>query len=148
METRQLWVSDSEITDYLRNELSFPGVQQVALLRKTRREILTGQTKTEHWYVLTSCPRKRLNPSDFLKTIRAHWQIENSLHNVKDRAMQEDHQVISTPGLGPVLTTLRNLALNALRKIHPPNTTQDSIPTLSLNLLMKPLQTVQKFLKL
>jgi predicted transposase YbfD/YdcC len=119
----------------------------VALLRKTRREIQTGQTKVEHWYVLTSCTRQRLNPSEFLKTIRAHWQIENSLHNVKDRALQEDHQAISTPGLGPVLT-LRNLALNALRKMHPPNTTQDSIPTLSLNLLMKPVQTVQKFLTL
>ena len=47
--------------------------------------------------------------------IRNHWEIENSLHHMKDRSWDEDVHTLRRPGLGEVYASLVNTALNALR---------------------------------
>jgi len=48
----------------------------------------------------------------FLHIIRAHWQIENSLHYIKDVAYQEDLDRTRTGQIPYVKTTLRSFAIN------------------------------------
>jgi len=45
------------------------------------RAILSCDTR----YFITSLDSSDITPSDLQKTVRDHWQIENSLHFVKDR---------------------------------------------------------------
>lgn len=50
-----------------------------------------------------------------LKYVRGHWQVENSLHFVKDRWWDEDRHWQRRPGLAPRLAALTNAALTLLR---------------------------------
>jgi predicted transposase YbfD/YdcC len=50
-----------------------------------------------------------------LKYVRAHWQVENSLHFVKDRWWDEDRHWSRRPGLAERLASLTNVALTVLR---------------------------------
>jgi len=50
-----------------------------------------------------------------LKYIRGHWQVENSLHFVKDRWWDEDRHWQRRPGLAERLAALTNVALTLLR---------------------------------
>jgi len=54
-------------------------------------------------------------PQQLLKYVRGHWQIENSLHFVKDRWWDEDRRWSRRPGLAERLATLTNVALTLLR---------------------------------
>ena len=75
--------------EYVREELTFPGVKQVAKIKKTilkKCKIIA----TDDWYGLTSCSRKILLPQVFLETVRGQWSAENSLNHVKDRSWLED----------------------------------------------------------
>jgi hypothetical protein len=51
-------------------------------------------------------------PKNILSLIRCHWQIENSLHMVKDRWRDEDKHYLSMPGLGERFTCLLNRAVS------------------------------------
>ena len=108
---REIWVCDGEGAEYVREDLAFPGVKQVAKIRKT----ISQQGKiiaTEDWYGLTSCSLATLAPSVFLKTVRGHWSVENSLHHVKDRSWLEDKIYSKETNPGLILGILRNLSLN------------------------------------
>jgi hypothetical protein len=50
-----------------------------------------------------------------LKYVRAHWQVENCLHFVKDRWWDEDRHWSRRPGLAERLASLTNVALTVLR---------------------------------
>jgi hypothetical protein len=50
-----------------------------------------------------------------LKYVRGHWEVENSLHYVKDRWWDEDRHWIRRPGLAERLASLTNIALTLLR---------------------------------
>lgn len=61
------------------------------------------------WYVSTMA----LSAAEAAKAIRAHWQIENALHHVRDVGMGEDaSQIRKSAG---VFAQLRTLSLNWLR---------------------------------
>ncbi len=49
------------------------------------------------------------------KKIRAHWKIENSLHWVKDKIMNEDKCMIKGQSLSENVAAIRNLVLNIFR---------------------------------
>lgn len=99
----------------MRERLDFAGAQQVALLRKTTRNIDTGKTTVENWYLITSVARALATGRFFLDTARRHWGIENKLHHVKDRTWLEDDQKTRQRGSGAVLALLRNAVVNGLR---------------------------------
>jgi hypothetical protein len=50
-----------------------------------------------------------------LKYARGHWQVENSLHFLKDRWWEEDRHWSRRPGLGERWASLLNVALTVLR---------------------------------
>ena len=92
----------------------FPGLKQIACIRKRifKKGRLSGE---EIRYYVTSASKKTLSARKFLKAIRDHWQIENSLHHVKDRSWLEDKLYSKIPEQGWILGKFRNYALNALR---------------------------------
>ncbi len=116
---RELWICNGFTADYIREELNFPAALQVGYLRKSTylNDALVNQ---EHHYGVTSCPKTELPPEKFLDKIRKHWEIENGLHHVKDRSWLEDHQYSNSRQKGGILGTLRNLSLNSMRVLFPP----------------------------
>jgi hypothetical protein len=54
-------------------------------------------------YHIPSASRRKLSPKKFLCGIRSHWQIENTLHHVKDRSWSEDKMYSKVPEQGWVL---------------------------------------------
>jgi hypothetical protein len=70
-------------------------------------------------YFLSSLDPGKVTPSDLQKLVRDHWQVETSLHFVKDR-WWEDRHYLERPGLGLVWIALTNAALSVLRLLQIP----------------------------
>lgn len=67
----------------------------------------------ESFYYISS---RSSNAFYYSEGIRAHWAIENSLHYVKDVSMNEDSSRIRTKNAPINISTIKNIALNILRK--------------------------------
>ena len=146
---RELWTCEGIGAEYVRNELNFPSVLQVYYLRK--QTYLNGKIKhQEHSYGITSHSKKDLSPSALLDAMRKHWEVENGLHHVKDRSWLEDHQYTSSREKGRILGVLRNLSLNILRVLLPPNPDrkkrkhQKSLPLQAIGHIANPVRTLNK----
>jgi hypothetical protein len=109
--TWKLWIEKGNIANHIREELNFPSVMQVAYLEKTILNLSTQEKTIESGYYITSAKQKILPPDNFLLGIRNHWGIENSLHHILDRTMNEDKQRSSTHEQGMNLKILRNLVI-------------------------------------
>jgi hypothetical protein len=71
-------------------------------------------------YFLSSLDPGKVTPSDLQKLVRDHWQVETSLHFVKDRWWEEDRHYLERPGLGQAWIALTNAALSVLRLLQIP----------------------------
>jgi len=150
---RELWTCDGFTADYIRKELNFSTALQVGYLRKSI--YLNGAlVNQEHHYGITSCPRTELPPEKFLETTRKHWEVENGLHHVKDRSWHEDHQYSNSRRKGGILGVLRNLSLNSMRVLFPPEADrkkrkhQKSLPMQAIGYLTNPLGAIAKLSKI
>ena len=72
------------------------------------REI-NGEKTTEHRYYISSIAPKQ--PDNILKSIRAHWQIENNLHWVLDVAYREDQSRIRDENSAMNIPWLRKIGV-------------------------------------
>jgi len=112
IEIRECWaLSDPEITAYINNYKTWPGLTSLAKVtyhRQTPQKV-TQETR----YFISSLPpdAKRL-----LATVRTHWHIENRLHWVLDWAFREDHNRSRKDHAPQNLAVLRHLALNLLKQ--------------------------------
>jgi predicted transposase YbfD/YdcC len=59
---------------------------------------------------------RKANAFLYAEGIRLHWRIENALHWVKDVTLGEDDSKIRTGSAPQNLSTMKNIALNILRK--------------------------------
>lgn len=149
---RELWICDGFTADYIRKELNFPTVLQVGYLRKSTY-LNDALVKQEHHYGITSCPKTELPPEKFLETTRKHWEVENGLHHVKDRSWCEDHQYSNNRHKGGILGVLRNLSLNSMRVLFPPEADrkkrkhQKSLPMQAIGYLANPLGALARLAK-
>jgi len=71
--------------DMLQDRHHWPGLQAVGKVTAVRES--RGRQSTDTRYFLLS---EKLDPERFLKTVRSHWAVENSLHWVLDVTMGED----------------------------------------------------------
>jgi predicted transposase YbfD/YdcC len=113
VEQRQLRVS-TEVVPYLAEQGRWPHVAQVGELTRTVRT--ATQISVEVVYLLTTLPPARASPADLLKLVRAHWQIENGLHYVRDVTFGEDPSRLRTGHAPQILAALRNLALTLIHR--------------------------------
>lgn len=108
MERRRLRAS-SRLNEYL----DWPGVGQVRAVERVRR--VKGVETTETALFVTSLTRAQAGPGRLLELIRAHWRVENGLHDVRDVTLGEDACRVRTGSAPQVLAGRRNAALTTLR---------------------------------
>ena len=95
-------------------ELFSSAASSMTIVRR-RTDTATGVTTTETVYAITSLGHRYADAVLLAIWLRGHWQIENTLHWVRDVTFGEDHSAVRT-GAGPqVMAALRNTAINVSR---------------------------------
>ncbi len=93
----------------------FPGAARAMKIIRRRADTTTGVSSTETVYAITSLGHRYADTVLLALWLRGHWQIENTLHWVRDVTFGEDHSSVRT-GAGPqVMAALRNTAINVSR---------------------------------
>jgi predicted transposase YbfD/YdcC len=96
--------------------ITFPhAAQAIQVVRRTQPLSGGRRWRTETVHAITSLAPHHATPAQIAVWIRGHWQIENSIHWVRDVTYGEDHSQVRTGATPQVMATLRNLAINALR---------------------------------
>jgi predicted transposase YbfD/YdcC len=115
---RRLWLNLDD-ADYIRQTLGFSGCRLA--LRIDRDLIAADGAAVSHdtRYFVTSLDPGAVNARQLLAYVRGHWQIENSLHFLKDRWWDEDRHPTRRPGLGEVFAQLNSCATSVLRASYP-----------------------------
>ena len=96
--------------------LDWPGLAQIARIERHRR--IGERESVEIAYLITSLPPEDAGPEQILVLARAHWEIENRLHHVRDVTFNEDRCRVRA-GARP-LAALRNLAIALIRRTGVP----------------------------
>ena len=113
------------------------------MVEKEKVDAATGEVSWERWYLLTSLSSWRCGPRELLRLFRNHWEVENSLHHVKDRSWDEDVHALRRPGLGEVFAALVSAGLNALRLAGWFPSTM-SMPLRAKTCAFRPTQTIDR----
>jgi predicted transposase YbfD/YdcC len=93
----------------------FPGAARAMKIVRRRTDTATGVTTTETVYAITSLGHRYADAVLLAIWLRGHWQIENTLHWVRDVTFGEDHSAVRV-GAGPqIMAALRNTAINVCR---------------------------------
>jgi len=106
--------------------IEFPhAAQAIQITRRTRpvsaRTGHRGKWRTETVYAITDLEPHEARPDELAAWIRGHWQIENSLHWVRDVTFAEDLSQVRA-GAGPqVMASLRNLVISLHRLVGATN---------------------------
>ena len=87
------------------------GAKQAVWVKRNVKK--KGKTSTENAYFISSFEGFA---QLYAYGIRSHWSIENSLHWIKDVTLREDASKIISGNAPSNISTLRNMALNLLRK--------------------------------
>ncbi len=87
------------------------GLKQVVSVHRIVND--KGRTREEMAYFISS---KQSNAFFYSEGIRLHWEIENSLHYVKDVTFEEDASKIRTSNAPQNISTIKNIAINIFRK--------------------------------
>jgi len=95
--------------------IDFPHAAQVFRIRRDTGGLDGQRTRKEIAYCITSLDAEQASPQQLAGYIRAHWQIENRLHWVRDVTYDEDRSQVRTGTAPRVMASLRNLAISALR---------------------------------
>lgn len=97
-------------------KLAFPGVTQIARVRRWTRDLVTGKVSHHTVYYLTSRSARRLRPAEFAAAVRNHWGVE-AWHWSRDVTFGEDASQLRS-GHGPEnLASLRNLIIAVLKAL-------------------------------
>ena len=107
MELRHIAVSD-RVEAVSRD---WKGLQQVVAVHRIVKH--KGRIREETAYFISS-----QNRSAFLyeEGVRSHWEIENSLHWVKDVTLKEDASKIKMGNAPQNMSTIKNIGINLFRK--------------------------------
>jgi IS4 transposase len=140
---RNLYLSERAVVDYIRKELHFPGLQQAGVLEK----VFSNGTQ-ERWYVLTSLPPEQFSPAEFMAAIRKHWQIENGLHNVKDKILKEDDYQGKSETVVENLCILRNATVSIGNRLCNPLKRALSRTKQAIQIALKPLACLHELQRL
>lgn len=110
LEQREIRTS-SELEGYS----DFPGLKQVAEVRKRVVMLKTGEVKESKHYLFTSLSAEEAGPKELLELGRGHWRIENQSFHVRDDSFGEDRQVLCSHHGAAICGLLRAAAIGLLR---------------------------------
>jgi predicted transposase YbfD/YdcC len=94
--------------------IAFPGAKLAIRITRTRQPT-RGRRHTETVHAITDLNWHQIHPGQIADALRAHWQIENRLHWIRDVTFTEDHSQVRTGNSPAVMATLRNLAISLHR---------------------------------
>ncbi len=97
--------------DWLESRNEWKGLKSIVMIKSTR--IVNDETSTERRFYITSLES---NAEIIMKSIRAHWGIENSLHWVLDITFREDECRIRKDHAPENFNILRHISLNLLKQ--------------------------------
>jgi hypothetical protein len=79
-------------------------------------KLLRGRKSTvERAVGVTSLTTEKADPGRLLALNRGHWQIENSVHYVRDVTYDEDRSQVRRGNRPQAMASLRNVAISLLR---------------------------------
>ncbi len=107
---RRCWVTEG--IDWLAEKDGWAGLKSIVMV-EAEREVIGKAISIERRYFISSL---EANANENLHAVRAHWQIENSLHWVLDVAFREDSCQIEDENATANMATLRHLTLNLLNQ--------------------------------
>ena len=97
----------SALGEYLQSD--WIGCAQV--FRLTRERKIGEKVESEVIFGITSLDRERGGPKRLLEFARAHWEIENGLHGVRDGILREDASRVRKGSAAEVMAALRNIVI-------------------------------------
>lgn len=107
-EKREYWLLTN--IDWISQKEEWKGIKSVGMVRSERE--YQGKKSIESRYFISS-----LTDSDlFQKSVRTHWQIENSCHWILDVAFREDDSRIRAGYAAENFSVMRKIALAFLKK--------------------------------
>ena len=114
IEIRECWASDApDMIAYINDYKVWKGLQSIVKLHSERHFPQMGRVEQETRYFISSLPA---NAKHLLATVRAHWQVENSLHWVLDMAFREDESRVRKDHAPENFAVIRQFALNLLKR--------------------------------
>jgi hypothetical protein len=90
---------------------------EIGWVRRWRRRHPSELWTVEEVTVVTSRASARNDPAHVLALVRGHWTIENRVHWTRDVSSHEDRW--HGRAIGPMLSLLRNMVLNLIRRAWP-----------------------------
>jgi predicted transposase YbfD/YdcC len=94
----------------------WPGLLRICRIERIRER--KTYCERQVIYAITSLPPASADAAALLDLARAHWQIENRLHRVKDGTFAEDACRVRSGNAPIALAHIRNCALTLIRKRH------------------------------
>jgi predicted transposase YbfD/YdcC len=114
IERRDCWaIDDPGILAYINDYKDWSNLSSIVKVTSQRHHLNTGKKETNTRYFISSLDA---NPQRLLDAIRAHWQIENSLHWVMDMAFREDDSRVRKDHAPENFAVIRQVALNVLKQ--------------------------------
>ena len=95
--------------------IDFPRAAQIARVVRYRGGLDGQRITKEVVFVITSLTADQADAATLAQLIRGHWQVENSIHYVRDVTLSEDRCHARTGNLPAVLACIRNTIIAALR---------------------------------
>jgi predicted transposase YbfD/YdcC len=95
----------------LAERAKWPGLQSVIVVLRDRTTTAGKNTVEKHYYISS----RTMTAEQFLKVIRGHWGIENSLHWVLDVVFDEDRSRVRKDHGPENLALLRRMAVSMLK---------------------------------
>jgi hypothetical protein len=125
-------VQAGQLSEYLAEESGWQRVEQIGLKRRWRKRRPSELWTLEQVTIVTSravttTPARRL-----LARVRQHWSIENRVHWPRDMSFHEDR--LHGRQIGGMLSWLRNIAINLVRRVWPGRFLPDAWSRLSVDL--------------
>jgi len=106
-------------TSLLTLRSKWPGLAQG--LEITRERTVRGVTTVEVEYAMTSLTAQQADAARLATLVRAHWEIENGLHYVRDVTLGEDACRVRKGSAPQVLAAVRNAIIHLLGDIDAPS---------------------------
>lgn len=107
IEKREYWLLND--IDFISQKEEWKGLKSVGMVRSEREYL--GKKTTESRYYISSLTNVDL----FEKSVRTHWQIENSCHWILDVAFREDDSRIRNGYAAENFSVMRKIALSFLK---------------------------------
>jgi predicted transposase YbfD/YdcC len=110
IEIRRCWQTD--IIDWYEDKNKWAGLRSFCLIESIRE--YKGKTELSRRYYISSLG---VDAGRAARSIRAHWQIENSLHWCLDVVFNEDRSRARARNAAKNLGTLRAICVNLIKRV-------------------------------